>query len=193
MSQRDGDRKSSPGFLAVAPGSSGSSFSCASSCSGSGLGSGSASASSSEAALVRRRGQGQAGRGHHVHHAVNPALVDTLHLAEDDVVISHPRGPRQPHHHHPQQHSTGTQVHDLDGDTLDSGPPAARLAAASPNSYLSMPSVKQFPRWACGYRPPRSGSVFDQSRDLLRMESLWRKEYHQVHDDLAGAPPCRSH
>lgn len=110
-----------------------SSFSCASSCSGSASGSG----SSSDAALVRRRGQPPpAHHGHHhhshhhhqnVHHAVNPTLVDALHLAEDDVVVPHPRGAL------------------LGPDVLDASP-SAHGRRASPNSYLSMPSVKQFPR-----------------------------------------------
>ncbi|KAK3929883.1 UPF0606 protein, partial [Frankliniella fusca] len=166
--------KSSPGFLGVAGASasgprgggsglsgsgsgSRSSFSCASSCSGSGSG------SSSDAALVRRRGpgpgpglhQGQQQQGSHqhgrhqhhqaLHHAVNSALVDTLHLTEDDVVTPHPRGTSVAVG--PSAAAPGGQdarVHEVDGASS----PSAPARRASPNSYLSMPSVKQFPRGA---------------------------------------------
>ncbi|XP_052120414.1 uncharacterized protein LOC113202805 isoform X2 [Frankliniella occidentalis] len=155
--------KSSPGFLGVAGANvphgggsrlsgsgsgSRSSFSCASSCSGSGSG------SSSDAALVRRRGHPhgphQQGRHQHhqaLHHAVNPALVDTLHLTEDDVVVPHPRGTSTAAGPGAGAASHHAQVHDL--DVLDAGTsPGAPVRRASPNSYLSMPSVKQFPRGA---------------------------------------------
>ncbi|KAJ1529166.1 hypothetical protein ONE63_005974 [Megalurothrips usitatus] len=199
--------KSSPGFLGVAGGSRGgsglsgsgsgsgsrSSFSCASSCSGSASGSG----SSSDAALVRRRGQPTAThhghRGHHhhhhhhaLHHAVNPALVDTLHLTEDDVVVPHPRGTSGP------GASLGTHVQDLDVlDTATSrGGPARR---ASPNSYLSMPSVKQFPRGAAMPEPltrvlePVSVSHLDGEESVERVAV----SPAPGPGDAAGPPPPR--
>ncbi|XP_034250318.1 uncharacterized protein LOC117650825 [Thrips palmi] len=146
--------KSSPGFLGVAGADRGghgvssgsgsasgsrSSFSCASSCSG----------SLSDAALVRRRGQHHPHlHAHHaLHHAVNPALVDALHLTEDDVVVPHPRGAVAAGPSRPAPSGfKAVQVHQDALDVLDTGTSPAGPRRASPNSYLSMPSVKQFPR-----------------------------------------------